>query len=40
MSWLHRIPGIGDLIDLGQDIAYKLRHRKLNKQDEKAPILF
>lgn len=40
MSWIHRIPGIGDLIDLGQDIAYELRRRKLDKQDEKTPILF
>lgn len=38
MSWLHRIPIIGGLLDFGGDISYEVKRARLEKLDRDEPI--
>lgn len=40
MSWLHRIPIIGDLLDFGGDISYEVKRARLEKLDREEPVEF
>lgn len=38
MSWYHRIPIIGQWIDLGDDVSYEIKRARLEKLDRDEPI--
>ena len=38
MSWYHRLPIIGELLDFGEDVAYEVKRARLEKLDRDEPI--
>ena len=40
MSWYHRIPIIGGLLEFGEDISYEVKRGRLEKLDRDEPIEF